>query len=139
MKKLLLPLLLVPTLLLSQTLPPLSIDQEKFVSDTKGALVIKNILALNVGDTISLTTQDGNQFKGKIFQREEEKGSFIKIYGHLNEDERSGFGFIFSKEDGLNGALVFKKTDTDYVIIFNKEDNSFYFVKAVKVPRTVRL
>jgi hypothetical protein len=139
MKKLLLSFCLIPTLLFSQTLPPLAIDQEKFLTDTKGSLQVNGIIRLKVGDSVSISLQDGSQYKGKIFQREEERGEYIKIYGVLNDDEKSGFGFVFTKEEGFNGALVLKKNNTDYAIILNKEDNSFYFIKTIKLPKTVKL
>lgn len=138
MKKLILLLTLIPNLLFSQTLPPFTLDQEKFLSDKKGALLIKNIIDLKVGDSVSFSTQDGKEIKGKIFLIEIEEGNFLKIYGHTLEDEKSGFGFIFSKEEGLNGALVLKKVNTDYCIIHNSVDNSFYFIKVI-TPKTINL
>ena len=139
MKRILLSLFLIPTLAFGQALPKITLDQEKFLTDRKGALQIKNILDLNVGDSVSIFTQDGLQAKGKVFQREEEQGKSIKIYGQLNEDEKSGFGFIFSKEEGLSGALVVKKTDTNYILLHNNVDNSFYFIKIIKVSKTIKL
>jgi hypothetical protein len=137
MKKICLALLLSTTLALSQSLPPLSINQEKFLSDKSGSLQIKNILNLNVGDIISFHTQDGLEVKGKVFEREEEKGKHIKIYGQLLTSEDAGFGFIFNLEDGFNGAVVLKNPDRHYVIIQNTVDNSFYFVRAIKLPSII--
>ena len=139
MKKLLLILSLIPLITFGQSLPSFALDQEKFLTDKKGALLLKNSLDLKVGDVVVINTQDGFEVKGKVFKREEEKGKFIKIYGNLNDDENSGFGLMFSLEGGINGAVVLKKTDTNYVLTQNSVDNSFYFVRSFKFEKNVIL
>lgn len=108
------------------------IDQEKFVSDKTGALQPTTIINLRVGDIVKFYFQDGTEFSGKIFQREEEMNEYVKVYGHINDGENSGFGFVITKQGGFFGAVVLKKIDINYAVDYNKESKSYYFVKILK-------
>lgn len=112
------------------TRPTLNINQEIYLSDTRGVMTWNVIPSLKVKDNVKFYFTDGTVLTGYIKEVVNENNKIFKVYGELNNKENAGFGFGLSSDGAFGGAVVFRNTQETYVIRYVEEIKGYIMIKA---------
>jgi len=127
----LLPLLIAQVDPIQQPKPPfsLSVDQVKFITDTRGVIMPDAVVKAAPGDTVKMYLTDGTVYSGIVKEIQFEIDKFHKVYGDVTDHPNTGFGFAVAKGGVFAGAIVERDTNTTYTVQFNEAIKGFIFVK----------
>jgi hypothetical protein len=118
------------------TRPTLNINQEIYLSDTRGVMTWNVIPSLKVKDNVKFYLTDGTVLTGYIKEVINESNKIFKVYGELNNRENAGFGFGLSDDGAFGGAIVFRNTQETYVIKYLESIKGYIMIKAA--PKTLQ-
>jgi hypothetical protein len=109
----------------------LKIDQETYLTDTKGVLNPKMILGLIPSNSVKIYLTDGTVLNGLIKETENHNNEIYKVFGEVTNKENVGFGFVLTKEGIFAGAVVFRNTDETHTVQYSEELKAFILVKSL--------
>lgn len=110
-----------------------SINSLIHITDKNGAVNVKSILNLNVGNHVQITFMDGNKVVCLVKTIQLENDKIFKVFGDVIDNDNAVFGFAISSDAQIGGAVIFKDKDTTYKLKHVEADNKFYLVPELKI------
>lgn len=110
--------------------PPLTLDAVKQGCSTNGIVNLQLVLNLKPGELVQFTLLDGKTYLyivKSIEVSEEEKS--VRIYGDGISAKNSNFGFVFTKNGDIAGAMVLREEKLTYAIRLNETIGGYIFEK----------
>jgi hypothetical protein len=105
--------------------PPISINQENFVSDKNGVFNPALLLNLKPGNIISFSLEDGTQISGLVKSIEIDNNKIFKLFGDALNQKNCGFGFVVTADEIFAGALIFRDESKTYTVKFKESFKGF--------------
>ena len=102
--------------------PPFSLrlDQESYLTDTKGVLNPGAIISLKVGTNIIIYLTDGTVLKGLVKESQMLDSKIFKVYGDIINKPNTGFGFVLTENGTFAGAVVFRDSNATYTVQYSE-------------------
>lgn len=95
----------------------LSLDEVKQGTDTRGVLNFEVIMKLSITDKIQFTLPSGQKMFGVVKTLEvSETERSLRIYGEILNSKDGKFGFVFTSQGDIAGAIILKDEDKTYVV-----------------------
>jgi len=112
----------------TQSLPKLSINTVKQGSTTTGTINLQLVVNLQPGELVNFTLINGKNYLFLVKSLElSEVEKSIRIYGECLNAEDSSFGFVFTKQGDIAGAIVFRKENITYAVRLNEAFKGYIF------------
>lgn len=112
--------------------PPISLEQEIYISDKTGLMNPNNIIRLKPRDNIKIYLPDGTELNGLVTKTEDINREIFKVFGDVQNHPNTGFGFVLTKDGIFAGAVVFRDTDITYKLEYSEEAKGYILIKNVK-------
>lgn len=113
--------------------PPLTLDVIKQGCNNNGIVNLQLVLNLKPGELVQFTLLDGTKYLyivKSIEISEEEKS--VRVYGDGVSAKNSNFGFVFTKNGDIAGAMVLRDEKTTYAIKPNSAIGGYVFEKYIE-------
>lgn len=110
------------------SLPKLSIDTVKQGSTATGTINLQLVVNLKPGELVSFTLVNGKNYLFIVKSLEvSDVEKSIRIYGECLNAEDSSFGFVFTKQGDIAGAIVLRKENITYAVRLNEAFKGYIF------------
>jgi hypothetical protein len=110
----------------------IKIDTEKYLTDNRGLFILNNFSTLSPSTIVKLHLPSGKVLTGIVKTTEMINNEIFKVFGEITNEVNTGFGFVLTKDGIFAGAVVYRDTETNFVIKYN-EDLKGYILIADKI------
>lgn len=109
--------------------PPFSlrIDQETYITDTKGVANPSTVIGLKPGDAVKMYFVDGTCFTALVRETTMIEGGVFKVFGEMISHTNTGFGFVLTKDGIFAGAIVQRNSNTVHQLVYDEEAKGYIF------------
>lgn len=113
--------------------PPLTLDAVKQGCSTTGIVNLQLVLNLKPGELVQFTLLDGKTYLYIVKSIEiNEVEKSVRIYGDGISAKNSNFGFVFTKNGDIAGAMVLREEKLTYAIKLNESIGGYIFEKYIE-------
>ena len=113
--------------------PPLTLDAVKQGCSTTGIVNLQLVLNLKPGELVQFTLLDGKTYLYIVKSIEiDETEKSVRVYGDGVSTKNSNFGFVFTKNGDIAGAMVLREEKLTYTIKLNESIGGYIFEKYIE-------
>jgi hypothetical protein len=116
----------------------LKLQQETFLTDTNGVILVKAVLGLKVGDIIRIYRTDGYSYTGRVTEITEThapEDPSIRISGIINNVSGAQFGFGAAKGGMFAGAIIEPDKEFIYALELSESHKGYIFLPTTKYSK----
>ena len=105
----------------------LKLNQETYLTDTKGVANPSTIIGLTPGDAVRIYFTDGTHFTAMVRETSMHADGIFKVFGEMINPSDAGFGFVLTKDGTFAGAIVQRKQNIVHKLGYDEDAKGYVF------------